>query len=195
MEKCVAKGSIETCCWESKSNRRRERRRSSLSARASVSFRSHCSPSSLPPPADVTIPDVHGDACSRKLYRVLFLSSRSPRAADASEGNPMARRTMRSPSKVPAATRPGCGNIYTGVACTRPSLRPCTPLRGSRSPPRFLKIYREIGSVGLYMFANETPVPSPSRKTIVSNNVSWDQDINSFWISNKYEYWRLKCTA
>lgn len=47
-----------------------------------VSFRSHCSPSvvsSLPPcRRHVPIPDmVHGYACSRKLYRVLFLSSPS----------------------------------------------------------------------------------------------------------------------
>lgn len=89
---------------------------------------------------------------------------------------------MRSPSKVPAATRSVCGNIYTGVACTRPSLRPCTPLRGSRSPPRFLEIYREIGSVGLYMCActKFLPISSPSTETIVSNNVPQNQDIIEF---------------
>lgn len=47
---------------------------------------------------------------------------------------------MRSPSEAPAVTRPVCGNIYTGVASTRPLLRPCTPLRGSRSLPRFLEM-------------------------------------------------------
>lgn len=47
---------------------------------------------------------------------------------------------MRSPSEAPAVMRPVCGNIYTGVASTRPLLRPCTPLRDSRSLPRFLKI-------------------------------------------------------
>lgn len=96
------------------------------------------------------------DAQSRRVwrcafaqaYRVFFLAfPRGPGALAAGKSNPMARQTMRSPSEAPAAARQVCGNIYTEVACTRPSLRPCTPLRGFPSPPRFLKIHRKIGSV------------------------------------------------
>jgi len=94
------------------------------------------------------------DAQSRRVrrcvfaqaYRVFFLvSPRGPSASAAGKSSPKARQTMRSPSEVPAATPPVCGNIYTEVACTRPSLRPCTLLRDSQSPPRFLKIHRKIG--------------------------------------------------
>lgn len=55
------------------------------------------------------------------------------------EGVTRASQAMWSPSRALAATRPVCDNIYTGVACTRPSLRPCTRSRDSRSPPRFLE--------------------------------------------------------
>lgn len=97
----------------------------------------------------------HLDAQSRvrrcvfaQAYRVFFLvSPRGPSALATGKSNPKARQTMRSPSEAPAATQPVCGNIYTEVACTRPSLRPCIPLRGSQSPPRFLKIHRKIGSI------------------------------------------------
>lgn len=87
---------------------------------------------------------------------------------------------MRSPSKVPAATRSVCGNIYTGVACTRPSLRPCTPLHGSRSPPRFLKIYREISdqlnrTYICLRIIKFLPVSSLSAETIMSNKIKDQQ--------------------
>jgi len=95
------------------------------------------------------------DTSPRRCLFVQALSSLPPRypmrsrraLTSLAESDPKARQTMRSPSEAPAVTRPVCDNIYTGVACTRPSLRPCTPLRGSRSPPRFLKISKEIGLV------------------------------------------------
>lgn len=60
------------------------------------------------------------------------------------EGVTRASQATWSPSRAPAATRPVCDNIYTGVACTRPSLRPCTRSRDSRSPPRFLEKVEEL---------------------------------------------------
>lgn len=103
-----------------------------------------------------------------QAYRVFFLvSSRGPGALTAGKSDPKARQTMRSPSEVPAAMRPVCGNIYTEVACMRPLPRPCTPLRGSRSLPRFLKSYRRIGSI---IYIHYTFYPSII-ETIVLNNV------------------------
>lgn len=81
--------------------------------------------------------DMYGDACSRKLIESSSSFPRAVPALAAGKSNPKAKQTMRSPSEAPAATRPVCGNIYTEVACTRPSLRPCTPLHGCQSPPRF----------------------------------------------------------
>lgn len=92
---------------------------------------------------------MRANACSRQLLSNPSASA-SPRDAGALIAggiDPKASQATRSPSGAPAATRPVCGNIYTGAACTRPLLRPCTPLRGSRSPPRFLKIHRDIQSV------------------------------------------------
>lgn len=65
--------------------------------------------------------------------RVVWVTYRSAKR----EGITRVSQAMWSPSEALAATRPVCDNIYTGAACTRPSLRPCTRSRDSRSPPRF----------------------------------------------------------
>lgn len=146
-------------------NRRQERRRSSLGV--SVSSRSLCSPPSLSmPPRRCTI-----STCTEMRVRaslsslLLLVSPRGPGALAAGKSNPKTRQTMRSPSEAPAATRSVCGNIYTEVACTRPSLRPCILLHGSQSPPRFLKIHRDIGSVGCsYIINMRTALRSHTEK-------------------------------
>lgn len=100
------------------------------------------------------------------FFFLLLVSPRGPGALAAGKSNPKARQTMRSPSEAPAATRSVCGNIYTEVACTRPSLRPCILSHGSQSPPRFLKIRRDIGSVDCYIINMKATLRSCTEKEV-----------------------------